>query len=63
MTYDDNFGHWKGMDNEEMREFYNQVQKESVLKKCEDCGETVRIRRSYCICNSCAEMREYGQSL
>ena len=61
--YDDNYGHWKGMEDEEMQQFYHQVQKESVIKKCKDCGETVRIRRTYSICNSCMEVREYGHSL
>ena len=58
--YDDNFGHWQGMDDPDMQDFYNQVQKESVVKVCRQCEQKVRIRRSYVICNSCAEANENG---
>jgi len=62
--YDDNFGHWDGMgddeDGEEMREFYDKVQNESVEKVCQGCGRTVRIRPHYAYCNSCADARERG---
>ena len=58
--YDDNFGEWDGMDDEEMREFYRQVQEENVEKKCVDCGRMVNIRPHYECCNSCADQRERG---
>lgn len=58
--YDDNFGHWEGMDEEENREFYKFVQKNSVRKKCQGCGRTVKIMPDYAYCNSCAEKRERG---
>lgn len=58
--YDDNFGHWHDMDEPENREFYRQVQRESVWKKCQGCGRRVKIRPDYAICNSCAERRERG---
>ena len=61
--YDDNFGHWSDMDDPDMREFYDQVQQESVLKKCEGCGRLVRLRPDYSICNSCADKRERGYDL
>ena len=48
------------MEDEEMRAFYFQVQKESVEKVCKGCGENVRIRPQYDICNSCADARESG---
>jgi hypothetical protein len=56
--YDDNFGEWQNMEEEGMVEFYHQVQKDSVLKKCQQCGEQVRIRRSYVICSRCADVNE-----
>jgi hypothetical protein len=58
--YDDNFGHWHDMDDEETREFYDYVQKHSVLKRCEGCGKQVKIMPHYAYCNTCAERRENG---
>lgn len=58
--YDDNFGEWHDMDDEDNREFYRQVQAESVWKICKDCGKKVKLRPDYAICNSCAEKRERG---
>jgi len=63
MPYDDNFGHWDGMDPsdpdfEDNQAFYRQVQAESVEKVCCDCGRTVRLRPNYCRCNSCADNLE-----
>lgn len=57
--YDDNFGHWN-MDDDDDLEFYNQVQRQSVSKKCEGCGRTVRILPHYAYCNSCADKIERG---
>lgn len=59
--YDDNFGEWRDMDDPDMRQFYKEVQKESVWKKCEGCGRRVKLRRDYAYCNSCADKRERGQ--
>jgi hypothetical protein len=56
--YDNNYGHWDMSEGEEVREFYHQVQRESVEKVCKQCGETVWIRRQYVICNDCADMNE-----
>lgn len=61
--YDDNFGHWEGMDDPEMVEFYHKVQKENVRKKCKGCGRTVKIRPDYAYCNSCADKIERGMDL
>jgi hypothetical protein len=58
--YDDNFGEWDGMDDEDMRDFYMRCQRESVSKKCQGCGRTVRIRPEYAYCNTCADARERG---
>ena len=61
--YDDNYGTWDHMDPndpdfEDNLEFYNQVQKESVVKVCIQCNREVKIRPEYEICNSCADMIE-----
>ena len=58
--YDDNFGHWDGMDDPEMRSFYWEVQKTNVRKKCRCCGKMVRLRPDYDMCNSCADAHEQG---
>lgn len=61
--YDDNFGHWEGMDDPEMQAFYKKVQKESVYKKCQGCGRRVKIRKEYAYCNSCADKIERGMDI
>lgn len=61
--FDDNFGHWDNMDDPDMREFYDQVQRESVTKKCKGCGRKVKIRREYAYCNSCADKIERGMDI
>lgn len=58
--YDDNFGEWSDMHDDENQEFYCQVQRESVWKKCQDCGRKVKLRPDYGICNSCCERQERG---
>lgn len=57
--YDDNYGFYQIEDQDDI-DFYHQTQKDSVRKKCRDCGRMVKIRRDYAICNSCAERRERG---
>ena len=60
-TYiDDNYGVWDDMDDPDMVEFYHQVQKENVEKKCEGCGQMVVLRPEYGFCNICADKRERG---
>lgn len=61
--YDDNYGFWEDMDDPDNQEFYRQVQRDSVWKKCQGCGRRVKIRRDYAICNSCAEKRERGYDI
>lgn len=58
--HDDNFGQWHDMDDPDMHEFYERVQRESVKKKCAGCGRTVRILPQYAYCDSCATKREQG---
>jgi len=58
--YDDNFGCWDDMDDEDTRAFYFQVQRESVTKECKGCGKTVQLRPDYAYCNSCADKIERG---
>ena len=55
--YDDNFGHWD-MEDPDSREFYDQVQAESVYKRCQGCGAIVRLRPDYITCNSCMDTLE-----
>lgn len=59
MYYDDNFGHWEIEDQDDI-DFYHQVQKESVWKKCVICGKRVKLRPDYDKCNSCVEQIERG---
>jgi len=61
--YDDNFGHWDDMDEEENRAFYQHVQRTNVRKKCQGCGKMVMIQPSYSYCNSCADKRERGYDI
>ena len=61
--YDDNYGHWEGMDDADMVEFYKEVQRESVVKKCLGCGRKVKLRPEYGYCNSCADKIERGYDL
>jgi hypothetical protein len=60
--YDDNFGHYE-IRSEEDIEFYHQNQKKSVLKKCEGCGNKVKLLPHYAYCNSCADKIERGYDL
>jgi rRNA maturation endonuclease Nob1 len=60
--HDDNFGCYDIQDEDDV-EFYKQVQRESVWKKCQGCGRKVKLRPDYGICNSCAERLERGQDL
>jgi len=61
--YDDNFGHWDGMSDPDMQEFFQEVQKKSVLKKCEGCGREVFILPHYGYCDTCATRREQGADI
>ena len=61
--YDDNFGWWEDMDDEDAIDFYHRVQAESVWKTCEGCGKRVKLRPDYGICNSCATILERGGDL
>lgn len=58
--YDDNYGHWEGMDEEENREHYRRTQATNVWKKCRGCGKRVKIQPQYGYCNACATARERG---
>jgi len=62
-TYvDDNFGTWD-IESPEDVEFYNTVQRESRVKKCQGCGRRVRLRPDYAYCNRCADTLERGGDL
>lgn len=57
--YDDNYGHYE-IESQDDIDFYHQTQRESVWKKCKNCGRRVKLRRDYAICNSCADRIEKG---
>jgi len=60
--YDDNFGFYEIEDQDDV-EFYHRMQKTNVRKKCQGCGQMVRIQPSYAYCNSCADKRERGYDI
>jgi hypothetical protein len=57
--YDDNFGHYDIRDESDI-EFYREVQRRSVVKTCQGCGQKVRLMPQYGYCDSCATKREQG---
>jgi rRNA maturation endonuclease Nob1 len=59
--YDDNYGTWEDMYDEDNIEFYQRTQATNVRKKCQGCGRIVRIQPQYGYCNSCADKRERGE--
>jgi len=59
LYYDDNYGAWEINDEDDV-EFYHQVQRESMRKKCEGCGRMVKLRPDYAFCNTCADRNERG---
>ena len=62
-TYvDDNFGTWEIQDEDDL-EFYHQVQKESVRKRCKGCHRLVKLRPQYSYCNDCGNRIERGEDL
>lgn len=60
--YDDNFGEYR-IECDEDIQFYHQMQRTSVRKKCKGCGHIVRIQPQYAYCNSCADKMERGMDL
>lgn len=61
---DDNFGHYESTDDPEADvEFYQEMQRNSVRKKCQGCGRMVKIHYNYAYCNSCADKLERGGDL
>ena len=59
---DDNFGFYD-IQSEEDIEFYHEMQRRSVRKKCGGCGRMVKIKPDYWLCNSCCEKLERGGDL
>jgi len=57
--HDDNFGVWDMRDSDDM-DFYREVQRNSVTKRCDGCGRKVRLLPHYAYCDSCATKREQG---
>ena len=61
--FDDNFGQWDDMDDDDVHAFYLQVQRESVTKECDGCGRMVKLMPHYAYCDSCATKIERGIEL
>ena len=57
--YDDNYGEYRIEDEDDL-EFYRQVQRSNVVKKCQGCGRRVKIQPQYGYCNACATRMEHG---
>jgi hypothetical protein len=60
--YDDNYGFYD-IESEEDVTFYHETQRQSVQKKCAGCGRSVKIKREYAYCNTCADKLERGGGL
>ena len=60
--FDDNFGEWQMEDQDDL-EFYRQVQRTNVRKKCRGCGKWVKIQPDYAYCDPCCRKLESGQDL
>jgi hypothetical protein len=59
LVYDDNFGFWD-LNGPEEQEFFDYVQRHSVLTACERCEQPVRLVPPKKICASCVSALEYG---
>lgn len=57
--YDDNYGHYE-IESEDDIEFYRQVQKRSVRKRCQGCRRMVKMLPEYAYCDSCTSKIEQG---
>ena len=60
--YDSNFGHYD-MTDDDCVDFYNEVQRRSVTKTCQGCGDRVELLPQYNICDDCATKLENGLDL
>lgn len=60
--FDDNFGAYEIRDEDDV-EFYWEMQRSNVEKKCRGCGRLVRIQPNYAYCNTCADKLERGLDL
>jgi hypothetical protein len=58
--YDDNFGEWDDMDDPDMQDFHDHVQRTNVETECSICGRLVMLQPHYDKCNSCMEAIERG---
>lgn len=56
---DDNFGNYE-IESEDDVDFYRDVQRRSIRKKCQGCGRMVKILPDYAYCDSCATKIERG---
>jgi hypothetical protein len=59
MVYEDNFGFWD-IEGPGERAFFEHVQRESAVVKCERCERSVRLMPSKTLCASCVAALECG---
>jgi len=57
--YDDNYG-WYDIQDQDDVDFYFEMQRKSVWKRCEGCQRRVKLHPDYSICHECATKREQG---
>ncbi len=60
--YDSNYG-WYDMTEEDVVDFYREVQRKSVWKTCGGCYKRVKLLPHYSICDDCATKIEHGLEL
>lgn len=60
--YDDNFGHYDIEDEDDVQ-FYHDMQRTNVEKRCAGCNKLVMLQPQYAYCDSCATKIERGQDL
>ena len=58
--YDSNYGHWDMEDGQDDIDFYHDVQRRSVKKICQGCGDRVKLLPQYAYCDNCATKIENG---
>jgi rRNA maturation endonuclease Nob1 len=59
-TYiDSNFGAYEIQDEDDIA-FYHDVQRRSVMKKCQRCKRRVKLLPDYAYCDSCTTIIERG---
>ncbi len=58
--YNDITGQWEEDDLDNMVRFARKQRRRSVLTKCRQCGDKVRLPPEYDLCDRCANFNEGG---